>query len=87
MDIGSMDIYQTIKKSDGIKSRSSELMSYLKGIEYVKRKLIFNTLFSTKRLPFSSEEKKLITFINKNNKELAELDLFDYSWGKTTING
>jgi len=80
-------ISNTIKRSGGIKSRSKELMVYISGFEKVKRKLIYNSIFYDNYLPFSKGESKIVTFINKNYKEIKDLELFSHYLGDVTING
>jgi hypothetical protein len=78
-------IKNTIKESNGIKSRSKELMAYLTCLEEIKRKLLYNSLFYDNQIPFSKKEKKAITFISKNHKEMINMDLFDYSYGNVSV--
>lgn len=78
-------IKNTIKESNGIKSRSQELMAYLICLENVKRKLLYNSIFYENSIPFSKKEKKAVSFINKNYKEVIQMDLFDYSFGEVAV--
>jgi hypothetical protein len=79
-------IRNTIKDSGGLKTRSKELFAYISTFEDVKRKLLYNSIFSENILPFSNKEKKVITFINKNYQDVIDLDLFSYSFGEVSIN-
>ncbi len=79
-------ISNTIKDSGGLKSRSKELIAYIYTFEDVKRKLLYNSIFTEKILPFSNKEKKIISFINKNYKDIIDLNLFNYSFGEVSIN-
>jgi len=77
---------KTIEKSNGIKKRSEELILYLNKVDSVKRKLIYNTLFYDKALPFSADERIIINFIiGSPINELKESGIFNYEFGDVTI--
>jgi len=79
-------IRETIEKSKGIKSRADELLVYLDGIEQVKRKLIYNTLFYDRKIQFTLEEDIIVEFIiNNKHSNLKQIGLFSYDIGEIYI--
>jgi len=80
-------LQRTIGLSEGIKSRHNELSIFLEGLENLRRKIIYNSIFFNNSLPLSAEERTLVDFIiDKNVIELRESKIFKYDFGKVIIN-
>lgn len=79
-------LQRTIGVSGGIKSRYNELATFFEGLENLRRKIIYNSLFFNNPLPLSAKERTLVEFIiDKSVKELKKSKIFKYDFGRIGI--
>jgi hypothetical protein len=78
---------RTIKASNGIQKRYKELKAYLSVLEDMRRKLIYNCIFWNDPLPFTEQEKKVVSFIEKKSTLISDLGIFAHKCGRARIVG
>lgn len=78
---------RTIKASNGIQNRCTELKAYLFVVEDLRRKLLYNSIFWNDPLPLTEQEKNVVDFIEQRSAVISELDLFEYNFGEARILG
>lgn len=78
---------RTIKASNGIQNRYTELKAYLSVLDDLRRKLLYNSIFWNDPLPLNDQEKNVVDFIEQRAAVISELGLFEYSFGEAKIMG
>jgi hypothetical protein len=78
---------RTIKASNGIQSRYTELKAYLSVLDDLRRKLLYNCIFWDDPLPLNEQEKHVVDFIELKSAFISELGLFEYRFGRARIAG
>lgn len=78
---------RTIKASNGVQNRHTELKAYLSVLDDLRRKLLYNGIFWNDPLPLNKQEKSVVGFIEQRASVISQLGLFEYSFGRARIVG